>query len=158
VIVPKYIKAEPGPGKSVIYTDMDGKQWNFDKGTRTWRNNNPGNLVPGRVSRRNNTIGRAGGFAIFPDYDTGHAALIDSLKNEHGNKDIDAQIKAVRKDKNGTIQAYLIEGYGWVPKSEGISLARAGKVDAVIATSPRGNLFLRARPNQTTTDNLENKG
>jgi hypothetical protein len=69
-----------------------------------------------------------------------------------------AEITAVRKDKKGTIQSYQIEGYGWVLKDRAILLTAQGKVDAVIATSPRGNQFLRTRPNTTIVDNLENKG
>ena len=68
------------------------------------------------------------------------------------------QIIRVRKDRKGTIQSYQIQGYGWVSKEEGIKLARAGKVDAVVATSPTGNKFLRARPNSEIADNLERKG
>ncbi|HEY8269706.1 MAG TPA: DUF3892 domain-containing protein [Pseudobdellovibrionaceae bacterium] len=222
--MPKYTKAEPGQGHSVIYTDADGKQWKFVGGSRPWRNQNPGNLVPGNVSKRNGTIGAAGGFAIFPDYETGHCALLDSLKNVHGNKDIallmkvyappkendtkkyiafmrkkigikgnkkikefsdvefeklwraieqmegwgkegtileysvKGEITAVKRDKKGTIQSYQIEGYGWVSKSEGVALTLDGKVEAVVATSPKGNQFLRARPNSESSDNLENKG
>ncbi len=222
--MPKYIKAEPGPGTSVIYTDAEGKQWRFEGGSRPWRNQNPGNLVSGNVSKRNGAIGVAGGFAVFPDYQVGHGALLDSLKNVHGNKDIPSLMKVyappqenetkkyiafirkrtgvkgskkikdfsekefetlwqaiekmegwgkagtiseysskgkitgVRKDKKRTIQFYQIEGYGWVSKSEGISLALDGKVDAVVATSTRGHQFLRARPNSETLDNLEIMG
>lgn len=220
----KYIKAEAGPGNSVIYTDTSGKQWQFEGGNRPWRNQNPGNLVPGNVSKRNGAIGKAGGFAVFPDYETGHGALLDSLKNAHGNKDIPTLMKVyapekendtkkyiafirrktgvkgstkikdfskpefeklwqaieqmegwgksgtiseyapkgkitgVRKNKKGTIQSYQIEGYGWVSKAEGIALALGGKVEAVVATSPKGNQFLRARPNSETLDNLEELG
>jgi hypothetical protein len=221
---PKYTSAVAGPDHSVIYTDEKGRQWQFLGGSRPWRNNNPGNLVVGNVSRRNGAIGKAGGFAVFPDYETGHAALLDSLKNMHGNKDIPAlmevyaprrenktkkyiafirkrtgikgnkkikdfskdefeklwraiekmegwgnegkisefvvkrKITAVRKNEHGTIQSYQIEGYGWVPKPQAIALAAEGKIDAVVATSPRGNKFLRARPNSETGDNLGNLG
>jgi hypothetical protein len=221
--MPKYIKATEGPGLSVIYTDTKGKQWKFEGGSRPWRNQNPGNLVPGVVSKRNGAIGKAGKFAVFPDYETGHTALLDSLRNIHGEKDISAlmkvyapetenktkkyiafirkktgiktdkkisefsgaefeklwkaiekmegwgkegtvtenlfkeQINAVKKDKKGTIQSYQIQSYGWVSKQTAISLTLSGKVDAVVATSPRGNKFLRARPNKNSTDNLENK-
>lgn len=219
----KYISAKEGPGISVIYTDSKGNLWKFDNGTRTWRNNNPGNLVPGKVSKRNNAIGKAGGFAVFPDYESGHAALLDSLKNVHGTKDIDllmhafapphendtakyisflrkktgvksnkkildftpeefeklwraieqmegwkegtitpydqkGQIQAVRKNSKGTIQSYLVASIGWISKGVAIKMARSGQIDAVIATSPRGNLFLRSRPNKNQSDNLRNKG
>jgi hypothetical protein len=222
----RYIKAEEGAGRSVIYTDDTGKQWKFEAGSRPWRNQNPGNLVPGNVSKRNGAIGVAGGFAVFPDYETGHGALLDSLKTVHGNKDIPSLMKVyappaenqttkyiafirqktgirgnkkvrdfspaefeklwqavekmegwgkdkeglvnehaakkpvtgIRKNKKGTIKAYQIESYGWVSKAEGIALTRKGFVDAVVATSPKGNRFLRARPNSQTWDNLESKG
>ncbi len=221
----KYVKAEPGRGRSVIYTDSDGVKWKFTGGTRSWRNQNPGNLVPGKVSKRNGAIGSAGGFAVFPDYETGHRALLDSLKNEHGEKNIESllivfapdyendtkkyiaflrkktgvkdnkkiknftsiefdklwraieqmegwgkkqgkiteylkksQITEVRKDEKGIIQAYQVEGYGWISKDKGVALTLKGKIDAVVAVSQRGNRFLRARPNTTTEDNLENKG
>jgi hypothetical protein len=63
----KYIKAEEGPGSSVKYFDDLGKMWQFVGGTRTWINQNPGNMVVGEYSRNNGMIGKAGGFAVFPD-------------------------------------------------------------------------------------------
>lgn len=81
----RYIKAEKGPGSSVIYYDDKGKRWIFEGGTRTWRNQNPGNMVVGYYSRNNGMIGRAGGFAVFPDYSTGHNALLILLTKEYGN-------------------------------------------------------------------------
>jgi hypothetical protein len=84
----KYVKAEQGPGTSVIYYDDKGKKWIFEGGTRTWRNQNPGNMVVGDYSRNNGMIGRAGGFAVFPDYKTGHDALLILLINEYGNFDL----------------------------------------------------------------------
>lgn len=104
----KYIKGEAGPKNSVIYTDSDGNKWEFKGGTRPWRNTNPGNLVPGQISKRNGAIGKAGGFAVFPDYESGHAALLDSLKTQHGNKSIDQlmEVYAPRSDQNDT-DAYI---------------------------------------------------
>ncbi len=57
----KFIKATPGSNNSVIYEAEDGRTVYFLKGDRAWRNNNPGNLVPGDVSKRNGAIGKAGG-------------------------------------------------------------------------------------------------
>ena len=85
-------KALPGPGNSVIYEGADGKKYKYSGGDRAWRNNNPGNLVPGIVSKRNGVIGKAGGFAVFPSYESGHAALLDSLKSMHGNKNLKEMI------------------------------------------------------------------
>ncbi len=219
----KYVKAVSGPNSSVIYTDDGGKQWVHSGGTRTWRNNNPGNLVVGSISRDNNAIGKAGGFAVFPDYESGHVGLIDCLKRTYGNADLkflitkyappgenntskyfkflqnktgindnkkvkdftsrqfeklwkaieqmegwkvgkvagydsSSPIKAVKKNKKGIITYYLIEGYGWVAKANAIQLVLAGKVDAVVAVSPKGNKFLRSKPNSFSDDNLENLG
>ena len=84
----KYVKAESGPKNSVIYFDEKGKKWIFEKGTRAWRNQNPGNMVVGKRSRDNGMIGKAGGFAVFPVYETGHRALLDLLLNEYGDFDL----------------------------------------------------------------------
>jgi len=212
--MPKYVKARQGPKNSVIYTDSGGNESAFEGGNISWRNQNPGDLVPGKVSKRNGSIGSANGFAVFPDYKKGHAALLDSLKTVHGDQDIPALmndyasasdsndtaryirflrkktgIKGDKKIKNfskaefeklwkaieqmegwgksegtirplenkakiigihlakhGVIDRYNIEGYGWVTKDKGIALTKQGKVDAVVATSPQGHLFLRGRP------------
>jgi len=84
----KFVKAESGHKNSVIYYDQNGKKWIFEKGSRAWRNQNPGNMVVGFRSRNNGMIGKAGGFAVFPDYQTGHKALLDLLQNEYGNFDL----------------------------------------------------------------------
>ena len=105
--MPRYIKAEPGPKNTVIYTDEDGNRVEFSGGDRTWRNQNPGNLVPGNVSRRNGQIGVAGGFAIFPNYETGHKALIDSLKSSHGEKDLVQMIRVYAPKHENKTAVYL---------------------------------------------------
>ena len=89
----RFVKAKEGPKKSVIYTNDDGESFIASSGDRNWRNNNPGNLKPGSVSRRNGQIGVAGGFAVFPDPETGHKALLDSLLNAHGNENLAQMIK-----------------------------------------------------------------
>jgi hypothetical protein len=57
-----------------------------------------------------------------------------------------AKIIGVHLDKHGIIDLYNIEGYGWVTKDKGIALTRQGKVDAIVASSHQGHLFLRGRP------------
>ncbi len=66
-------------------------------------------------------------------------------------------ISAVRKNKKGTITAYYIETFGWLKKGEAIALASQGKIDAVVATSRSGNLYLRTRPSPSI-ENLEDMG
>lgn len=103
----KYIKAIEGPKRSVIYTDSNAKVWIFSGGSRAWRNQNPGNLVPGDISKRNGAIGVAGRFAVFPSYEKGHAALLDSLKNKHGNKDINSLMKSFAPPKENKTKKYI---------------------------------------------------
>lgn len=94
----KYIKAEDGSKNSVIYYDEDGNKliryWKrYDDepvdvaSTRSWRNNNPGNLQIGPFARDNGAIGEAGlapkakrKFAVFPDYETGRKAQAKRLR------------------------------------------------------------------------------
>ena len=97
----KYISAAQGLNNTVIYTDASGKHFKFSGGTWTWRNNNPGNLAPGDVSRRNSQIGKAGGFAVFPDKETGHRALLDCLKTTYANSSIDELVEGYAPSSHG---------------------------------------------------------
>lgn len=40
-------------------------------GSRSWHNNNPGNIRSGSFANSHGAIGQAGGFAVFPDEETG---------------------------------------------------------------------------------------
>jgi hypothetical protein len=64
----------------------------------------------------------------------------------------------VRKNKKGTITHYRVEDMGWITKDEAIQLTEEGKIDAVVATSRSGNLFLRMRPDVVLVNNLKYKG
>ena len=70
-----YVSAKPSRRGSVVYIADDGGKMIRSGGSRSWRNNNPGNLRYTRFSRDHGAIGTAGGFAVFPDYQTGRAAL-----------------------------------------------------------------------------------
>jgi hypothetical protein len=50
----------------------------WSEGTRSYRNNNPGNLK--YAGQSGSTGADADGFAIFPDYDTGRTALLNQLR------------------------------------------------------------------------------
>src|SRR5579872_6910539 len=98
----KFIRATEGKEKnSVEYFDEDGNKliryWKRypDEppdmvSTRSWRNNNPGNLKYTPFARDNGAIGAAGQppnakptdlkFAVFPDYETGKNAQAKRLK------------------------------------------------------------------------------
>lgn len=68
--------AKGGPRNTVIVTYTDGGQEVRSGGTRTWRNNNPGNIRPGYLRGE---IGSAGGFAVFGTEEVGDAAIIENL-------------------------------------------------------------------------------
>lgn len=58
----------------------DGTSETRTGGSRAWRNNNPGNIRSGSFANRYGAIGEAGGFAVFPDEETGQNASIALLR------------------------------------------------------------------------------
>lgn len=68
--------------KDVIYTNPDGSRYRRTGGTRAWRNMNPGNIRYSEFSRRMGAIGEAGGFAVFPDEETGMRAISALLQTD----------------------------------------------------------------------------
>lgn len=105
--MPKFMKAEAGPYDSVIYYDSSGKRYVARGGSRNYRNNNPGNLVPGDVSKRNGQIGVAGKFAVFPDFETGKRAMADSLRAVHGGRSLKEMIEKYAPREENDTDAYL---------------------------------------------------
>ncbi len=75
--------------------------------TRSWRNNNPGNLLIGEFARLNGAIGDAGHirkrpdlkFAVFPDYITGRNAQAKRLKE--GDMYIDLTLNELPRKYTG---------------------------------------------------------
>ena len=56
------------------YVDKDGNVTIKQGGSRSWRNNNSGNLEYGKFAKKYGAIGTDGRFAIFPDEKTGDKA------------------------------------------------------------------------------------
>ena len=99
--MPRYVKAESALNHTIIYSDDSGRFFRFSDGTWAWRNHNPGNLVPGDVSSRHNQIGTTEKFAIFPNYETGHEALLDCLQTTYAKASIDKLVQAFAPEKDG---------------------------------------------------------
>ncbi len=78
-----FVRAIQGKKNSVIYITENGTRMIRSGGKWTWRNNNPGNMRKGTKSRSLGSIGVAGGFAVFPDYQTGRAALKGLLQSTY---------------------------------------------------------------------------
>ncbi len=100
----RFVKALQGPNYSVIYIDSEGEKYLFSGGTWAWRNHNPGNLRPGKFSRKHDQRGSY--LAAFPDYESGHEALEALLKKDsYQNLSLDAVIaKYAPSIENNTTQ------------------------------------------------------
>ena len=89
-----FVKAQAGPPNvgdpdsmfTVQYFDEKGNMTIRGEGTRAWRCNNPGALLKSRYSigKDRRSIGTAGHgeyeYAVYPDYATGHEALVVMLR------------------------------------------------------------------------------
>ena len=220
-----FVKAKEAKDRSVTFWDENGSSVTHRGGNHTWRNQNPGNIGTGAWADRHGAIGRAGGFAVFPDYEIGRAAIFSRLKSpdfidqtiwdaiphyapasendvkwyrnlvhkvtgldlkrkikDLNNKEftsfVDAieraegkfkrgkitktpakkKISSVRKNKKGTIVSYYVESLGWISKERAIELVRLEKIDAVVTHSRSGTAYLKTRPDQMVTNNLESMG
>lgn len=76
-------------------------------GTRSWRNNNPGNLKYGNFARSKGAIGTDGQFAIFPDYDTGHNAKKELITTTYYNYTIQTMMNAYAPPSENNTTAYI---------------------------------------------------
>ena len=214
-----YVSARPSSKHPswVVYIADDGSKTIRSGGSRSWRNNNPGNLRSTRFARNHGAIGTAGGFTVFPDYPTGRAALsallhsatyvnlsiysaiaryaspqeddvenyrrlvtdltglaiqrkvqdltdnevtkvIDAIQEIEGyvvgrEKPVRGVIGAILKDK--LLIVFSIEGSGnYVSKAVAIEMAETEDIDAVVARSAHGDLYLRAPADAASGNNF----
>lgn len=73
-------------GRDVVYTTANGTKYKRTGGSRAWRNTNPGNIRYSEFARRMGAIGQAGGFAVFPDEESGMGAISALLRSDSYNK------------------------------------------------------------------------
>lgn len=94
-------------GKDVIFVAADGHEYKHTGGTRAWRNNNPGNIRMTEFSKRMGAIGAAGGFAVFPDEQTGMVAVKKLLRTKnYANKTIAGAISRYAPPSENNTAAY----------------------------------------------------
>lgn len=72
------------------------------KGTRNWRNNNPGNIEYGPFARKQGAVGHDGRFAVFPTYDVGRKAQIAWIRRESDKTIAQAITKYAPPSENNT--------------------------------------------------------
>jgi hypothetical protein len=83
-------------------------------GSRTWRNHNPGNLVPGDLATFEDAIGRDDQFAIFPDDETGTNAmygLIYELRD--AGRTVDQAIAIWAPPSENDTPRYIADVHSW---------------------------------------------
>ena len=68
--------ASAGRRNAVVLNYTDGTREIRQGGSRSWRNNNPGNIRPGNLQGE---IGNAGGFAVFSRESAGQSAIVELL-------------------------------------------------------------------------------
>lgn len=69
-------------GYDVIYVCDNGLTIRRSGGSRAWRNNNPGCIRYSDFARQMGAVGSAGGFAVFPDEQTGMNAIGALLRSD----------------------------------------------------------------------------
>lgn len=74
-------------GKDRTYQREDGSIETRSGGSRSWRNNNPGNIEYGDFAKKLGAIGSDGRFAIFPSLEAGRKAKEELLFNGKGYRD-----------------------------------------------------------------------
>jgi RHS repeat-associated protein len=102
-----------GIGLRVVIECSDGTNEIRSGGSRSWRNNNPGNLRNYDFSKRHGSIGEAGSkatgdFAVFPDVQTGQAARAALLRlPKYGALSLTDAIKAYAPSNENDVEAYI---------------------------------------------------
>lgn len=103
----RYVKAVQALKLSVVYTDEHGRYFRHFGGTVAWRNHNPGNIDSGKISKRHNQIGAVNDFAVFPDYQSGHDALIDLIKTRYWNSSIPEMMEYYAPKTENNTKSYI---------------------------------------------------
>ncbi len=113
-----FVRAQEGPPNigdwknpfTVQYFDEKGNMMIRSSGPVAWRCNNPGNLKksPYSIGRDRRSIGIAGYgeniYAVYPDYETGHEALVVMLK---GSKYHHLSLRAAMKRYDASNPGYI---------------------------------------------------
>jgi uncharacterized protein (TIGR02594 family) len=76
----RFIAARRTGPMAVTYIDADGRDVLREGGSRSWRNNNPGNIRKGSFTESQGAIGDDGSFGIFADAKQGLDAIVALLR------------------------------------------------------------------------------
>ncbi|MCQ2599049.1 MAG: hypothetical protein MJ187_01575 [Alphaproteobacteria bacterium] len=118
---PHAISAIQTSAKTVVYTTPDGQRFQRSNGSAAWRNFNPGNIQYGKFAQSMGAIGRAGRWAVFPDEETGMAAIRALMRTgSYRNLTIAHAIEKYAPPHENDTVAY----YNHIEKLTGLSINR----------------------------------
>lgn len=109
-----FVKAYPkkdGDKRQIWYEDEKGAVTIHEGGSRSWRNNNPGNLRFGKSGAIGTDDGK---FSIFPDVETGRKAKVALIQGKY--KDY-ASVKEMLEGKFDAAGKF-VPGSGYAPRSD----------------------------------------
>jgi uncharacterized protein (TIGR02594 family) len=112
----RFVQARKIAAKTILYVDAQGRQLAKEGGSRSWRNNNPGNIRKGNFATISGAIGDDGAFAIFPVHKLGFDAIVSLLRsNSYVNLTLkDAVFRYAPPNENHSDQylAFLVRETG----------------------------------------------
>jgi hypothetical protein len=123
-----------GEGRNTVIRYDDGTEQVRAGGTRSWRNNNPGNMRNTRFSKGQGSLGEAGGFAVFPDTPAGEGALTNLLDTDvYQGLSVDGAVNryAPPSENNTTAYQNNIRSMTGLPGSTKMSTLTAAQIRAV---------------------------
>jgi hypothetical protein len=132
--------AAPQPKKATYGKDSDGVSYVVYEneirwgGTRTWRDNNPGNFDKPDDHPKN--IGQDPRFLIFPDPDTGKQELIDDVTNyptNHPGATVTSLINVHAPPKENDTKKYIEHVVSWTNNGSGIGKCEITKAKNLIS-------------------------
>ena len=75
-----FVSARRAAHLQIVYVDADGREVLREGGSRSWRNNNPGNIIKSNFADAQGAIGDDDTFAIFPSEGIGFDAIVQLLR------------------------------------------------------------------------------
>ena len=104
-----FVVAWKSGNKEITYRDQSGKTLFKRGGSRSWRNNNPGNIIDGPFAEDHGAIGDDTKMAVFPDESVGREAVKALLTGKkYRNLSIrDAMYRYAPPSDNNDTDAYI---------------------------------------------------
>ncbi len=101
-----------GEGRTTVIVFTDGSEEVRTGGSRSWRNNNPGNMRQSSFAIRHGSLGEAGGFAVFSSPQTGWDALFALFRGPTYSvltiEDAIARYAPAGENDTGAYQAFVL--------------------------------------------------